>query len=272
MVKANETQNEGEERRCLLVEDRKETESEYKELLELLEFSIKVTKDSKEALQIIEEWSPHIMLVHFSHDIPSSINLIKEVSEKDSTVSTVYTTAYHDASVFVKALNAGAFWILWKPFMPIELETILARAFKESVQKKSLRLSSSYVFVLMPFGKEFDEIYQLAIKEPLVNKGLNCERADEIQAAGGIMEQIYSGIKQARFIVADMTGRNANVFYEVGYAHAIKNKKDVILLTKKKEDIPFDLTGYRHIIYGESIINLREELLKKVEALLSEKI
>ena len=106
----------------------------------------------------------------------------------------------------VNAMNAGAFWVLRKLFLPIELETILERAFKESVQKKNLILSSSYVFVLMPFDKEFEDIYQFGIKEPLEDKGLKCQRADEIQDTGGIMEQVFNRIRRARFIVADMTG------------------------------------------------------------------
>lgn len=272
MGKVNETQGEVEEKRCLLVEDSKGVESEYKKLLEHLDFSIRVTKDRKESLQIIEEWSPHIMLVHFSQDISisSSINLIKEVSEKDSTVCIIYTSGYHDSDLYANAMNAGADWVLWKPFMPIELEALLNRAFKSSVQKKDVKPSKSCIFVLMPFQKEFDQIYQLGIKEPLNNKGFNCERADEVQFVGGIIEQIIRRIKKAQFIVADMTGKNPNVFYEVGYAHAIGKK--VILLTQREEDIPFDFIGYSHIVYGGNIIDLRKKLLIKVDALLLEEI
>jgi DNA-binding response OmpR family regulator len=267
MEKANEVQNDGEEKRCVLVEDSIRAKSEYIEFLEHSGFSIQFTNDKEEALKRLGEWQPHVLLVHFTRDIPRSISLIKEVYEKDSTVSIIYTTAYQDNEVFVNAMNAGAFWVLRKPFLPIELETILERAFKESAQKKNLILSSSNVFVLMPFEKSFDDIYQFGIKEPLVDKGLKCERADEIQDTGGIMEQVFNRIRRARFIVADMTGRNANVFYEVGYAHAIG--KDVILLTKEKEDVPFDLRGYYHIKYGDSIKNLKKMLLEKVDALLS---
>ena len=48
-----------------------------------------------------------------------------------------------------------------------------------------------------------------------------------------------------------MTGRNANVFYEVGYAHALG--KIVLLLTKNADDIPFDLKHHQHIVYGGSV-------------------
>lgn len=62
-----------------------------------------------------------------------------------------------------------------------------------------------------------------------------------------------------------MTGRNPNVFYEVGYAHALG--KIVLLLTQKADDIPFDLKHKQHIIYGNNgskIQNLRSELNPKL--------
>jgi hypothetical protein len=76
-----------------------------------------------------------------------------------------------------------------------------------------------------------------------------------------MVERIYNQISKADFIVADMTGKNPNVFYEVGYAHALD--KLVILVTKKDSDIPFDLKQRRHIIYA-SDTQLRDELERSV--------
>ncbi len=119
-----------------------------------------------------------------------------------------------------------------------------------------------FVFVLMPLGKEFQELYQLGIKEACQRAGAYCERVDEQVFVESILERIYNQIAKADVIVSDMTGRNANVFYETGYAHALN--KQVILLTKDGDDIPFDLKHYPHIIYGESIITIREELEPRV--------
>jgi hypothetical protein len=119
-----------------------------------------------------------------------------------------------------------------------------------------------YAFVLMPFDPQFNDVYQYGIKRPLSDLGIKCERVDEMQYVGGILEQVVRSIDSARFIVADMTGRNPNVFYEVGYCHALK--KDVILCTQSAEDIPFDLRGYNHIIYGGKISVLEEALRDRV--------
>jgi nucleoside 2-deoxyribosyltransferase len=112
-----------------------------------------------------------------------------------------------------------------------------------------------FAFVLMPFDTAFNDIYKLGIKEPATTLGILAERVDEQIFQEGILERIYRQIELADLVVADMTGQNPNVFYEVGYAHA--KGKLCVLLTQSSEDIPFDLKHHRHIVYGSSIGLLR---------------
>lgn len=120
-----------------------------------------------------------------------------------------------------------------------------------------------FVFTLMPFDKSFDDIYKLGIKATCEEAGAYCERVDEQQHEERILDRIYNQINKADIIVADMTGKNANVFYEVGYSHAFN--KRVILLTQSADDIPFDLKHHSHIVYNNSIVKLKEDLYKKVK-------
>ncbi|MFC1633870.1 hypothetical protein ACFL5Z_03445 [Planctomycetota bacterium] len=119
-----------------------------------------------------------------------------------------------------------------------------------------------FTFVLMPFSSEFDDIYKLGIKEAASSLGIRAERVDEQMYSEGILARIYNQIGIADIIIADMTGRNANVFYEVGYAHA-KNKL-CLHLTQESTDIPFDLQHHRHIVYRDSITTLREQLVENL--------
>lgn len=119
-----------------------------------------------------------------------------------------------------------------------------------------------FTFVLMPFDSTFDDIYKLGIKDTCENLDVYCERVDEQIFEEKILDRIYNQINKADIIVADMTGKNANVFYETGYAHAL-NKK-VILLTQNSDDIPFDLKHYHHIVYDGKILKLKEELAKRI--------
>lgn len=125
-----------------------------------------------------------------------------------------------------------------------------------------------FVFVLMPLDEKFDDIYKFGIKGAAEEGGAYAERVDEQIFTEGILERIFNQISKADIIVADMTGRNANVFYEVGYAHALG--KIVLLLTQNVDDIPFDLINKQHIVYAGKIKTLKSELKKKIVWAISE--
>ena len=61
-----------------------------------------------------------------------------------------------------------------------------------------------------------------------------------------MLDRIYNQIAKSDVIISDMTGKNPNVFYETGYAHALG--KRVLMLTQSVHDIPFDLKHFQHII------------------------
>lgn len=118
-----------------------------------------------------------------------------------------------------------------------------------------------FVFVLMPFDSKFDDTYQLGIKAACTEAGAYCERVDEQLFDESILQHTYNQIARADVIVADMTDQNPNVFYEVGYAHALG--KRVILLTQRAKEIPFNLEHFPHIVYG-SIADLKRRLKRRV--------
>src|SRR5689334_16538674 len=125
-----------------------------------------------------------------------------------------------------------------------------------------------FIFVLMPFDSAFDDIYKFGIKGASDDVGAYAERVDEQIFSEGILDRIFNQISKADVIVADMTGRNPNVFYEVGYAHALG--KVVILLTQTAKDIPFDLKHRQHTVYGGKIAALRKELASKLQWAIAE--
>ncbi len=126
-----------------------------------------------------------------------------------------------------------------------------------------LKIDKTLCFVLMPFDVKFDSMYENIIKKIIEDDEfeLNCRRADEIFGTRPIIEDIWEYIKKSRILVAELTGRNPNVFYELGLAHAMN--KNVILITQNLDDVPFDLKHYRCIVYEDSISgaeNLKEAL------------
>jgi hypothetical protein len=103
------------------------------------------------------------------------------------------------------------------------------------------------VFVVMPFGEDLVPVYQDHIKAVCERLRLKVERADDFRGARAVVRDVWSAVFAAKVIIADCTGRNANVFYEIGLAHAVGTP--TILITQEAADIPFDLQGLRHIEY-----------------------
>ncbi len=112
------------------------------------------------------------------------------------------------------------------------------------------------VFVVMPFSKQFTDVYNKGIK-PLVQKmDMKCIRADELFRSKPIMEDILNLIYDSEIIIADTTGRNPNVFYELGISHT--TKESVIIISQSLDDVPFDLRHLRCLIYSASKDGLKQ--------------
>jgi hypothetical protein len=123
--------------------------------------------------------------------------------------------------------------------------------------------STDSCFVVMPFALPLGNHYSL-IYEPAIKKaGLRPVRADdEIFATGKIIDQVWAGINAASVLVAELTTRNPNVFYELGLAHALR--KPVVLISSNEEDVPFDVRHIRVIYYDVNDPFWGEKLTAKV--------
>ncbi len=108
-------------------------------------------------------------------------------------------------------------------------------------------------FVIMPFGGWNNHYYLDIFRPAIEDAGLTPRRADDIFRPGTIVNDIWACTKEAKIILADLTGKNANVLYELGLAHAIA--KPAILVTESIEDIPFDLRALRVIEYDKNAPN-----------------
>jgi len=130
--------------------------------------------------------------------------------------------------------------------------------------------------VLMPFAPEFNEVYK-AIKRAVQGGQVcfHCSRADEFFHGGSVIKDILGAIGRAEIIIADLTTRNPNVFYELGIAHMVKQKKKVIIIMgggsgtlRFKNDIPFDVSALRVLRYHRGSKGLEKLRGKLVRALL----
>lgn len=119
------------------------------------------------------------------------------------------------------------------------------------------------VFVLMPFGADLEPVFHV-VREAADRSGLRSFRADSISAAGPIIDQIFESIARSGLIVADLTGRNQNVMYELGLANAMG--KETLLLSQDIEHVPFDVRGQRVLTYKPSLRSMQELRQRLMEA------
>ena len=120
---------------------------------------------------------------------------------------------------------------------------------------------------MMPFAAEFNPVYA-ALQGVCEEVGLRCRRADDIWENPLVMQDVVQLIDRSTVVIADCTGRNPNVFYEVGIAHTLG--REVILITQNEADVPFDLRAHRYVKYlnnGEGLAELANRLRPRLQDL-----
>ncbi len=117
-------------------------------------------------------------------------------------------------------------------------------------------------FIVMPFGQEWSVDVRRILSSGCEALGVRAVRGDDLFTPTDFLEDIWQSINAADFVIADITGRNPNVLYELGIAHTLA--KPVLILSKHGADIPVDLATRRVILYGQSEIDWREDLAHKI--------
>lgn len=112
-------------------------------------------------------------------------------------------------------------------------------------------------FVIMDFDDDFQPIYDGIYRSVLEEAGYEISRADTRYESTSIMSEVVKHIEQSDLIIADLTGTNANVYYELGLAHAMG--KPVILLIQDLEEMPFDIRPYRVISYSTHFAEVEKD-------------
>ena len=130
-----------------------------------------------------------------------------------------------------------------------------------------LRRVTHDVFVATPFDDEYTVIYSDYVVPLLRKLKLSVTRADDFASPTTITDDVFNAILCARLVIADCTGRNPNVFYEIGLAHALG--KPVVLITQSVDDIPFDVAHIRYLVYeatSEGLVKLSTRLKSAIHS------
>lgn len=132
----------------------------------------------------------------------------------------------------------------------------------------NLELDDKLIFVLNSFHNNYVNDF-MNIKEVCKNKGLIVCRGDEELIQGNMLAHILKFIVKSRIIIANLNGRNPNVFYELGIAHMMG--KPTILISHVDNELPFDLQNQYVVIYNDEN-DLKEKLAKILSLMLEDNI
>lgn len=162
----------------------------------------------------------------------------------------------------------------WESLNHLIINNNLNNEFKNTVKipdyfvkmgiSKEIKVQENFIFILMPFLKSKENLYK-KIKETLKKIKFDSYRSDEHYMEKNIYNEIISNIATAKIIIADIDGRNPNVFYELGIAHSLD--KPTILISKNKDKVPFDLL-HKNIIFYDTLIDLENKLKEVIPQLL----
>jgi hypothetical protein len=123
-------------------------------------------------------------------------------------------------------------------------------------------------FTIMPFGGWFDVYYERIYQPAIEAAGLVPRRADDLYQPSAIVHDIWDLTKRAKVVLAELTGKNPNVFYELGLAHALA--RSAILVTQSMDDVPFDLRALRVIVYDKNNPTWAVDLNKSIQSSIGE--
>ena len=136
-------------------------------------------------------------------------------------------------------------------------------------------MSGKNCFIIAPIGeseseirKRSDQVLKHVIRPAANECGYETLRADEISEPGIITSQVIQHIVEDPLVIADLTGRNPNVFYELAIRHALR--KPLVQIIKKGEQIPFDVAATRTIFVDihdlDNVEEAKKEIVKQIKA------
>lgn len=122
-------------------------------------------------------------------------------------------------------------------------------------------------FLIMPFRPDWAEAVQRTLRDACRRHGVHAVRGDDSLVPTDILDDIWVELTSADFVIADISGQNPNVYYELGMAHTLA--KPVILLSQSTDDVPFDVQTRRVVEYDpQDLEALAERLNKGIAGLL----
>lgn len=139
--------------------------------------------------------------------------------------------------------------------------------YPKQINKFRLNVYENQCFFAMPFSEQYTNLYDTLVLY-LENSGYKCIRVDNnLSASVPIINLILNGIATSQYVIVDISEVNANVFYELGITHTVKDFENVFIIKEKNAKTPFDIQHLQYITYDKNNLKfLANELLNRLKA------
>lgn len=137
----------------------------------------------------------------------------------------------------------------------------------------SIESRPAKLFVVMQFSEPYKQLHEEVIRPVAREFSLQAYHAGEVFRPGVILDDIAQGIVDAKVVIAEITPANQNVFYEIGYAHALGKPTILLAEREQRKELPFDISSYRVLFYDNTIAGkkqVEEGLRKHLQAILGD--
>ncbi|MBN2287094.1 MAG: response regulator [Tissierellales bacterium] len=257
----------------LVLDDESGVRQDLSHWLSLMDYIVYTASDIDEAKHIITSNHIDFAIVDLKVDFRSEVGGAKILHflKRNQPQSITIILSGHDFTDDIKS----AVQDVYDCFISKGDQENYIRAVISKIKAFTIEPPKRQCFVIMPFSKtkscraeEWTDIYCNLIKPAVEGAGFNyeCRRSDGL--VGNIIEDILDHLNRADLVIADLTDRNPNVFYELGVRHALR--RGTILITQKIEHIPFDLRPYAIQEYKWKTKNDKEALTNRLRQVIQE--
>lgn len=257
----------------LIVDDEPGIRQDLYHWLSLMDFIVHSASAVDEAKHIINSDHIDFAVVDLKVDFRSEVGgaeILHYLKRNQPQVRTIILSA-HDFTDEIQLAVEGVYdGYISKGGQENYIRTVVSK-----IKSLSAETPKRQCFVIMPFSKtsscrseDWTEIYHNVIKPAVEEAGFNykCRRSDAL--AGNIIEDILDHLNRADLVIADLTDRNPNVFYELGVRHALR--RGTILITQKIAHVPFDLIPYAIQEYRWKTRNEKDEFAQRLHKVIEE--
>ncbi|WP_164091221.1 hypothetical protein [Aeromonas dhakensis] len=190
-----------------------------------------------------------------------SSNGIGVVIEQNSWINVLIRCKGSDITMYingVKVCHASAY------IHNSQISLLYRGVGEATIRNFSVKTEKPNAFIVMQFTDEYNTLYNEIIKPICEDYGFNVVRADNMYTNSLLIQDITSAIRKSSLVLADITPDNPNVYYEVGFSHALE-KPTILLCDRTRAKLPFDISSFRCIFYENSISGKSkvEDVLKK---------